>query len=168
LTAWWIRLGIRPMPGRPLPPHTQGKEERFHRTLQDELLRWTCLESLAQCRARFDAWRDLHNHERPHEALGMDVPSQRYRISPRPYPEQLPPVEDASGVVRKVRDHGRVTWNGRPWMGGKAFAGEPLVIRETNPDGLYDVYSCALVVHRINLAQPDSDWLPMSSHNCHP
>jgi transposase InsO family protein len=39
LTVWLIRLGISPSHGRPYHPQTQGKDERFHRSLQAELLR---------------------------------------------------------------------------------------------------------------------------------
>jgi len=38
LTAWLLRLGIRISHGRACHPQTQGKDERFHRTLKAELL----------------------------------------------------------------------------------------------------------------------------------
>lgn len=38
LTVWRLRLGVRVSHGRPYHPQTQGKDERFHRTLTTELL----------------------------------------------------------------------------------------------------------------------------------
>ncbi len=38
LTAWLMRLGIGPVHGRPYHPQTQGKNERFNRTLKAELI----------------------------------------------------------------------------------------------------------------------------------
>jgi transposase InsO family protein len=35
----------------------------------------------------------LYNEERPHDFLGGQTPSLRYTASPRPFPEQLPPLE---------------------------------------------------------------------------
>ena len=39
LSVWLLRHNIRVIHGRPYHPETQGKEERFHRTLQAEVLR---------------------------------------------------------------------------------------------------------------------------------
>ncbi len=41
LTVWLIRLGIQVLHGRPAHPQTQGKDERFHRTLKAEVLQGT-------------------------------------------------------------------------------------------------------------------------------
>src|SRR5260370_32747647 len=38
LEVWLMRLGVRLLHGRPYHPQTQGKDERFHRTLNLELL----------------------------------------------------------------------------------------------------------------------------------
>ena len=47
LTVWLLRLGIPVSHGRPRHPQTQGKDERFHRTLKDELLRYEFFSDLA-------------------------------------------------------------------------------------------------------------------------
>jgi Integrase core domain len=39
------------------------------------------LNDFAQVQARFDQWRQVYNHERPHQALGMAVPASRYQGS---------------------------------------------------------------------------------------
>ena len=38
LAVWLVRLGVRVLHGRPHHPQTQGKDERFHRTLKAEVL----------------------------------------------------------------------------------------------------------------------------------
>ena len=38
LTVWLLRLGVGVCHGRPWHPETQGKQERFHRTLKAEVL----------------------------------------------------------------------------------------------------------------------------------
>lgn len=157
LTAWWMRLGIQPLHGRPKHPQTQGKDERFHRTLKDELLRWQRLDNLDQCQTHFDTWREIYNHKRPHEALQMQVPISRYRPSPRDYPEALPALDYPSGLVRKVDTFGCVWFNGKNRRVGKAFTGSPVAIRETQTDGCYDVYYCNFVVKRIDLRIPHDD-----------
>ena len=93
LTVWLIRLGIGISHSRPLHPQTNGKEERFHRTLKAELLGTRWFATIAEVQKSFDAWREMYNHERPHEALGLEVPASRYRVSVRSYPEVLPPIE---------------------------------------------------------------------------
>ncbi|MFP5075663.1 integrase core domain-containing protein, partial [Neisseria sp. WLZKY-1] len=66
---------------RPLHPQTNGKDERFHRSLKAEVLKGRTFGGLMQAQQAFDSWRHCYNHERPHEALGLDTPSQHYRSS---------------------------------------------------------------------------------------
>jgi len=125
LAAWLMRLGVRLLHGRPRHPETQGKQERFHRTLKAEALSGRSFRDLAACQRAFDAFRLRYNHERPHEALGMAVPATRYRASARPFPEVLPPIDYAPGdLVRKVDGDGFISFRNRPWRIGKALRGE--------------------------------------------
>src|SRR5262245_15085501 len=57
LTAWLILLGIRISHSRPFHPQTQGKDERFHRTLDVDLLRWHRFSNIQQVQKRFDEYR---------------------------------------------------------------------------------------------------------------
>src|SRR5262249_49992899 len=124
LGVWLMRLGIALSHSRPHHPQTQGKDERFHRTLTAEVLRFLEPDNLAICQQHFDQWRDVYNTERPHEALGMKVPATRYQPSLRPYPEQLPTIEyGPTDLVRKVRGQGHIKYKGREIHIGRAFAG---------------------------------------------
>ena len=152
LTAWLIRLGIAVSHSRPYHPQTQGKDERFHRTLGVDVLNWNYFSTLHDVQQRFDPYRHIYNHERPHQALGMAVPASRYRISDRCFPETLPPIEyDVGDIVRMVQIKGYIRYRGCLFTIGKAFRGYPVVIRPT-PDGtLANVYFCHQRITQIDL-----------------
>jgi len=140
LTVWLLLLGIAISHGRPYHPQTQGKDERFHRTLKAEVLARNHFRDLADCQSHFDAWRETYNHQRPHEALGMEVPASRYHVSPRPFPEKLPEIlYGPEVVVRKVIEHGRISYHGRVYRLPKAFKGYPIGLRPTVQDGVQDI-----------------------------
>src|SRR5690606_18934723 len=116
-------------------PQTQGKDERFHRTLKADLLARHDWPDLKQTQRRFDAYRRLYNHDRPHEALELAVPASRYRPSPRPWPSRLPVAEYAPGeLVCRVKSKGEITFRNRFYYVGRAFAGLPVALRPTAQD----------------------------------
>ncbi len=143
--AWLLKLGVKVYHGRPRHPQTQGKEERFHRTLNAEVLsRTTGWRDLAHCQQSFAAWREVYNHERPHEALGGAVPASRYRISERVMPARLPEPGDWYGpgdLVKKVGSKGAICLRGILWTVGEAFSGEEVALREAG-EGRLEVYYC--------------------------
>jgi transposase InsO family protein len=158
LTLWLARLGVGVSHGRPCHPQTQGKEERFHRTLVAELLRWRTFADLSDAQGQLDPWRFTYNHERPHEALGMAVPAQRYTPSPRSFPEQLPTVEyDSKDLVRRVRSDGKIKLHNRLIMIGSSLIGERVAVRPTRDEGLWDVYYCQQGIGRIDERADGSD-----------
>lgn len=152
LTAWLIRHGITVLHGRPFHPQTQGKEERFHRTLALELLsRRSSWRDQDELQEAFDDWRDLYNFERPHEALGQQPPASRYQPSPRPFQPALPPIEYGGGdEVRKVQQKGRISFRGHDVLVSRAFVGEPVALRPVG-DGAWDVYYCHQRVGHVDL-----------------
>jgi transposase InsO family protein len=152
LTAWLIRLGVDISHGRPYHPQTQGKDERLHRTLQEELLSRHTLNNLPHCQLHFDQWRDIYNFERPHEALDLQPPASCYQPSSRPFPEVLPPIlYDTSDIVRKVDKSGKIYFDGHSFRVGKAFRFNPVAIRPTQQDGNYEVYFCQLKIAQFSL-----------------
>lgn len=152
LTVWLMRLGIGISHSRPGHPQTQGKDERFHRTLQTELLEPLRFRDWAESQAGFDRWRAEYNQERPHQALGMAVPASRYHPSPRAFPEILPAIEYSPGdEVRKVQQKGELRFRGRCFRLSKAFYGYPVGLRPTQADGVWDVYFCSHKIGRVEL-----------------
>ena len=154
LTVWLLRLGIGVCHSRPRHPQTQGKEERFHRTLKAEVLNGPIFADLGAVQQRLDQWRSIYNHLRPHQALAMAVPSSRYQVSRRNFPETLPPLEYGLGeVVRKVQGHGRIWFRNRVFRIGKAFRGYPVALRPTADDGLWEVFFATHSIARIDLRE---------------
>lgn len=152
LGVWLIRLGITVSHSRPRHPQTQGKEERFHRTLEVELLRGHPFTSLPQCQRAFDRWRHKYNYDRPHEALALEVPLTRYQPSPRPFPKLLPPIEySPKDEVRKVQDKGEISFHGHTVRLSRALRGYPVGLRPTIPDGHFDVFFCHQKLTHIDL-----------------
>ncbi len=152
LTVWLIRLGVRVSHSRPYHPQTQGKDERFHRTLNAELLAHQTFPDQRSAQQHLDAGRRIYNLERPHQAIGMKPPVSRYQPSPRSFPEILPPIDYApEDCVRKVQAKGELYYRGRPWKIGKPFHGYPVALRPTATDGLLEVYFCHHRVASINL-----------------
>lgn len=152
LAVWLLRLGIRVTHSRPHHPQTQGKDERFHRTIQAEVLRYQLADTLAQWQLIFDQWRVVYNTERPHEALSMAVPASRYQPSQRRYPEKLPAIEyGLDDIVRKVRRFGHIKYEGREYHVGSAFYGLHVALRPTISDGLFDVFFCNHKIGKLDL-----------------
>jgi transposase InsO family protein len=144
LGVWLIRLGVRLTHSRPLHPQTNGKDERFHRTLVAEVLQGRRFRDLPDVQRHFTAWRHEYNSHRPHEAIGMQTPASRYRTSPRAMPASLPPVEYGPGdLVRRVGDGGRISVKGHKLRVGKALVGQDVALRPSaKEDGRFDVYFC--------------------------
>jgi transposase InsO family protein len=155
-TVWLMRLGVRVTHGRPYHPQTQGKDERFHRTLTAEVLTASSFRDLSECQRAFDVWRQVYNRERPHESLDLEVPSSRYRISPRPFPEHLAPIEyGPDDLVRRVDPKGQISVQGRRFRIGKAFCGQSIGLRATLRDGVFSAHFCAQQIGTIDLTAAD-------------
>lgn len=150
--VWLLKLGIKVGHSRPMHPQTQGKDERFHRTLKRELLSRRGFNSLQECQDAFDIWRDQYNLVRPHHALDQQPPISRYTASGRKFPAQLPDVEyDSHDDVRKVKRSGCISFSGlQPYI-GEGLAGEPVAVRPTDTEGLFDVMFCTRKVAEIDL-----------------
>jgi len=155
LGVWLIRLGVQLSHSRPLHPQTNGKDERFHRTLAAEVLRGRHFKDLPEVQSRFTAWRHEYNTHRPHEALGMQTPANRYRASPRQMPSTLPAVEYGPGdIVRRVGNGGRISFRGHKLRVGKALVGQDVALRpRAQDDGTFDVMFCGQRLDPIDLTE---------------
>lgn len=153
LTVWLIEQGIHVSHSTPYHPQTQGKDERFHRTLNAELLqrrRWDCL---ATCQSHFDHWRQRYNTVRPHESLDMAVPSSRYRISRTRYQPVLAAYEYGPGdKVRKVSRDQVASFAHQKVLLGEAFVGKWVAFRPTISSEEFTVHYCHQQIGKISLA----------------
>lgn len=141
LTVWLMRLGIHVIHSRPYHPQTLGKEERFHRTIKEDIVTDCGYKSITECQNIFDRWRRIYNTERPHEALDMQVPALCYKMSHRQFPHILPEIEyHENDIVRKVHDKGKISFRNKDYKVGRAFIGQKVAIRQTNKFKVFDVY----------------------------
>ena len=137
---------------RPAHPQTNGKDERFHRTLKVELLQREVIRDLKQAQRLFDDWRNCYNSVRPHDSLGLAVPASRYRPSGRVYPVALPPIEYAtSDEVSYVGWNGVLKWRGRKFGVSSALKDLPVAIRQ-HEDGSYHAFFCHYHMGKIDRA----------------
>jgi len=155
--VWLMRVGVDLHHGRPYHPQTQGKDERFHRTLDVEVLPARRLADLAACQLAFDTWRLIYNQERPHEALALAVPATCYAPSQAAFPEQLPaPQYHASDVVRRVHQDGATSFMGYRAKLPEAFGGFDVAYRPTATDGLWHVFFMRFLIAEVDLRGQES------------
>lgn len=159
LGAWLVRRGVTLVHGRPYHPQTQGKQERFHRSLDEEVIAplggGLGLSDMAACQARFAAWRSLYNEERPHEGIAMAVPSCRYRVSARAAPTVEPVVAyDVGTEVRRVSGTGEISFRGEMHHVGKGFAGERVGLRASEVEGVWSVWYAHQEVWAVRVGAP--------------
>lgn len=151
-SAWLIQLGIRVSHSSSYHPQTNGKDERFHRTLKVELLKNNYFRDCIHAQNMFDEWRDCYNLERPHEGIAMETPVTRYQHSYREYTGKLSLPEYAvEDKVRKVNKDGVICFLGNHWLIGNAFSGQQVGIRPGEMDGIFKVYFCHQQVAKIDL-----------------
>ena len=143
LEIWLLTLSIKVIHGRAYHPQTQGKEERFHRTLKTELLQYEQFRNISHCQSRFDRWRDKYNLERPHQAIGYKTPAQLYKHSLKTFPEKLPVIEYLpNDMLRKVDQRACIGFKGRHFKIGRGLIGQKVAIRPTETENLFEVYFC--------------------------
>ncbi|QUS40010.1 IS481 family transposase [Tardiphaga alba] len=153
LRVWLLKLGVDVVYARPYHPQTKGKNERFHRTLKSEVLSMATYRTTQQMQQAFDRWRHVYNAERPHQALGYDVPANRYRPSTRAMPGQLrEPDYDEGTIVRRASWHkAQFRFGKKRWRMPEAFSGELLAIRPLATDGAFGVFFGAHQIASIDL-----------------
>ena len=101
--VWLMKLGIEVIHSRPYHPQGRGKNERFHRTLDQEVFAFGRFADQAAVQRAFDRWRDVYNFERPHEGIACQAPADRYRPSARSMPKTTPQAEyEEREIVRSV------------------------------------------------------------------
>ncbi|BCZ76427.1 hypothetical protein PTKU64_27440 [Paraburkholderia terrae] len=153
LAVWLIRLGIQVSYSRPYHPQTNGKDERFHRSLKAEVLERHAFTTHAHVQQELDRWRQVYNTERPHEALGMAVPVTRYACSLRRMPDRLPEPEYGSGdEVLQVNASGVVRVRGERLKLSIALKGLQVAARPSaEEDGVIELWFAHQRVAKLDL-----------------
>ena len=109
-TAYSWASGIDHIQGRVAHPQTQGKTERFNRSLQDECLRRHCHSHFTEWQQEVEAYRVLYNTVRPHQSLANMPPISRYHSSERAFvePDKHWHPSEATWQHRKVGADGKI------------------------------------------------------------
>lgn len=169
LGVWLMEQDIRIGHSRPYHPQTQGKDERFHRTLKAEVLAGPPFEDLIHAARHLERWRGVYNTERPHEALDLLTPIDRYVSSPRPYRQSVEPFAYApDDQLRRVPPHGRISFKNQRHRIPKAFSGKIIAVRPTPQDGLYDIVFRTKLITSIDLRRPREHPQPVTDVSEHP
>jgi putative transposase len=131
LSVWWLRLGIAIERIKPGHPQQNGRHERMHLTLKLETTKPAARNFLEQ-QGKFDDFIGCYNNERPHQALDMQCPAQRYRSSPRLYrglPDLDYPFHDRAVTVTTC---GRICFNRQKINLSQVFAGQTVGVKQTD------------------------------------
>jgi transposase InsO family protein len=164
--------GIRHLLTAPRSPTTTGKVERWHKTIRAEFLVEHDYrhETIAELQAALDAWVEEYNTVRPHQALGMRPPIDRFRLAspvetvveaaavPRstepPVVQPATPIVRLPGVQRWVDQHGLISLGGFRYRVPIVLAGEP--VEAVAADHLVRIFhSEVLVAEHVQRRKPD-------------
>ncbi|WP_163930321.1 integrase core domain-containing protein, partial [Paraferrimonas sp. SM1919] len=127
-------------------------DERFHRTLKEELLKRSSFTSIESLQVACNQWREEYNQIRPHCALNLEVPSSRYKVSNREFKNLSPVFEyDEACHVRSVSPNGQVNFKGKTYSIGEVFKGRKVGVHETTIDGIYKIYYRHQLIKELNL-----------------
>lgn len=140
LTVWLLKLGVMPERIDPGCPQQNPRHERMHRTLKAKTASPPKANLSAQQRA-FNRFRREFNEVRTHQGLGRGVcPADRYRASPRPYPNPIPDMYYPDNYqVRKVKCGGYIKLNGHSLYLTRQLIGEQVGLKPIGLD-LWQLY----------------------------
>jgi transposase InsO family protein len=137
LAVWWIKLGIAHERIQAGHPEQNGRHERMHRTLKQDL---HPAEDWRSQQRELDRFRDDFNKVRPHEALDMQTPASIYQPSLRPFPARLPEVQYSDAMeVRTIKSHGHFRWKKKDIFLTEVLWGEPIGLLPIG-DGQFNIY----------------------------
>jgi len=137
LAVWWIKLGIVPERIEAGHPEQNGRHERMHRTLKQDVP--TAQDWRSQQR-ELDRFLHDFNQVRPHEALDMQTPASVYEPSPRTYPARIPEVKYPDTMeLRTVKTHGHFRWKKKDIFLTEVLWGEPIGLMPLG-EGLFNIY----------------------------
>jgi hypothetical protein len=168
--------GIRHLLTAPRSPTTTGKVERWHKTIRAEFLAEHDYRhaTIADLQVALDAWVVHYNTERPHQALGMRPPIERFQLAAGPgvetvvEPSAIPAMPPAAvvepapeivrlpGVQRWVDRRGVIRLGGFRYRVPIVLAGEP--VEAVAADHLVRIFHReVLVAEHVQRRKPDTE-----------
>jgi transposase InsO family protein len=156
LSIWLMNQNIQLHFSAIRHPQTQGKVERFHRSLQDALHERGFPGEKADWPQWLERFREEYNQVRPHESLGMATPASVWQPSSRLYLPDTPCWEYAEGAqVVKVKTWGQVTIGHHEYTVSGALAGQHVALQRLTEDRIL-VYYRRTCVRELNLQKRQS------------
>lgn len=130
LSVKLIKAGVTPERIAPGKPQQNGRHERMHLTLLQEIANPPA-PSLREQHKRLRSFQRLYNEERPHQALDNATPADRYQASSRRFDGVLrEPEYGDDQEVRRVRHNGEIKLNGHMIYISEALVSEPIALVE--------------------------------------
>jgi putative transposase len=152
LSVKLIKAGVTPERIAPGKPQQNGRHERMHLTLLQDVANPPARTMREQLK-RLRSFQHLYNEERPHQSLDNATPADRYQASSRRFHGILRKPEYADDQdVRSVRHNGEIKWQGNTIYISEALIGEPVGLAE-DQDGWtvsYGPIVLGTIAHRDN------------------
>jgi transposase InsO family protein len=122
--------GIEHLLTQPRSPTTTGKIERFHRSMRAEFLHGrAAFTNLQVAQQALNEWVEFYNTARPHQAIDMLTPAERFAANPSAAPMVAPAPaghDERTGsdwVSRRVTTNGVVCVSWQQVSLGRYYAG---------------------------------------------
>jgi len=152
LAVWWMKLGIVPERIEAGHPEQNGRHERMHRTLKQEVAQPPAANRREQQRA-MERFRQEYNQVRPHEALGMQTPAAVYEPSSRSYPARIPEPEYPDTMqVLQVKSQGQFRWKKQDVFLSEVLWSEPVGLLPVD-DRWFTIYFAQYPIARFDSRQ---------------
>jgi putative transposase len=130
LSVKLIKAGVTPERIAPGKPQQNGRHERMHLTLLQEVASPPA-RNMREQHERLRSFQQFYNEERPHQALDHATPADRYQPSTRRFDGVLrKPEYSDDRDVRSVRRNGDIKWQGSTIYISEALVGEPVGLTE--------------------------------------
>jgi putative transposase len=135
-----IKAGVTPEWIRPGHPEENGRQERMHLTLKQEVA-MPAQETISLQVMALSQFQYNYNFKRHHEALGMKTPGSCYQKSFRNWDGILrsPEYDTQEMTIRKTGLNGCVWLNQVPYYVGEALSGEYIGLKLVKED-VFDLY----------------------------
>lgn len=151
--VWLMELGILTIHIRPQHPQCQGKVERFNGSYKRERLKYYVPEDLTDAQRCREEYREFYNDVRPHEAIGMDTPSEHYSVSTREYTDVVKTWDyESGGEMRRVKSSGYLTFRGQGYYLSEGLGDKDVMLYPSeDEDGVFLVVFREFVVAKLRI-----------------
>lgn len=150
--VWLLELGVLVLHGKPVHPQTQGKDERFNRTLWTEAIRFCNCSNIGSLNVGLAEYRRFYNYDRPHLAIGRKCPADIYVASKTPYPETISAWSYPPGAeLRKIDHGGYLQFRGAIMFLTAGLAGKTVALVPSSKDGCWNILFRQFLVGRYNI-----------------